>query len=821
MKHQDLINKMTLEEKASLLSGFDFWRTKEINRLGIPGVFMADGPHGLRKQAGSGDQLGLNASIPATCFPTAATMANSWDDKLVERIGALLGEEANAQDVQILLGPGLNIKRSLLCGRNFEYYSEDPYLSGKMAAGFIRGFQSKGGATTPKHFAANSQELLRMASDSVLDERTFREIYLTGFEIAIKEGKSKGIMSSYNKINGIYANENEELLQKILRDEWGFEGFVVSDWGGSNDHIQGVAAGAHLEMPTTGGDSDRELVEAVRDGKISESLLDKRVDELLSVVLELSENYKTKQTKDFDKHMHHHAAQEAAEQSAVLLKNEESILPLKNGTKVAVIGDFARTPRYQGAGSSVVNCTRLDNTLGCIGQTPLHLEGYAQGYDRSGSMDDTMIQEAVELAKKAEVVLVYVGLTEISESEGLDREDLTIPDNQVALLSALHRANPNIVAVISGGAAIEMQWEDYCKGILHGYLAGQAGAMAMLRILTGEVCPSGKLGETYPLSYEDVPNKNYYPGNERTAEYREGIYIGYRYYDTVGTNVRYPFGYGLSYTEFSYSDLSVDQNGVIFTITNTGKVKGAEIAQLYVGLEKSHIFRAAKELKGFSKVELEPGESKSVTIPFDDKTFRYFDVETGRFETETGEYSIMIGASSRDIRLNSSFQVSGKSTEGIYNRLLLENYFTGNITKVTDQEFETLLGHTLPPANWDRSRPLERNDALSQMFYAKSPIARFAYHILTGIKDRSIAKGKPNLNILFIYNMPFRGIAKMTGGAMNMEMVDGLLVMINGHFFKGMGQLIGGFFRMGKAKKEMAQKLSMAGKNKSLGNEES
>ncbi len=813
MKHQELISKMTLEEKVSLLSGFDFWKSKEISRLGVPGVFMADGPHGLRKQAGSGDQLGLNASIPATCFPTAATMANSWDERLVEQVGELLGDEANAQDVHILLGPGLNIKRSPLCGRNFEYYSEDPYLSGKMAAGFIRGFQSKGGATTPKHFAVNSQELLRMASDSVLDERTLREIYLTAFEIAVKEGKSKGIMSSYNMINGIYANENEELLQKILRDEWGFEGFVVSDWGGSNDHVKGVAAGAHLEMPTTGGDSDRELAHAVRNGELSEDLLDLRVDEFLTVVLELAENHKKNKKQDFDKHMHHHAAQSAAEQSAVLLKNEEKILPLAAGTRVAVVGDFAKMPRYQGAGSSVVNCTRLDDTLGCIGQTSLQMQGFAQGYNRSGSMDDTLISEAVELAKKAEVVLVYVGLTEISESEGLDRGDLTIPDNQVALLSAIHRVNPNIVAIISGGAVIEMQWEDYCKGILHGYLAGQAGAMAILRLLTGEVCPSGKLSETYPFSYEDVPNRKYYPGNERTAEYREGIFIGYRYYDTVDAGVRYPFGYGLSYTEFEYANLAITDTGVSFTITNTGNVEGAEIAQLYIGLDYSHVFRSKKELKGFSKVVLKPGERKEVTIAFDDKSFRYFDISTGAFEIETGEYSIMIGASSRDIRLNGKTSVSGKETRGLYNMVELASYFSGQVANVSELEFETLLGRKVPQSKWDRTRPLQRNDALSQMFYAKSPIARLAYKVMTGIKNKSIAKGKPNLNILFVYNMPFRGIAKMTGGAMNLDMVDGLLEMINGHFFRGIGHLLKALGTMRRSNKEMEQKLSMAGKS--------
>ena len=801
---------MTIEEKASLLSGFDFWQSKEVKRLEIPCFSMADGPHGVRKQVGEGDQLGLNPSKPATCFPTAATVANSWDEKLVEQIGETLGDEANAQNVNMLLGPGVNIKRSPLCGRNFEYYSEDPYLAGKMAAGFIRGFQSKGGATTPKHFAANSQEYLRMSSDSVLDERTLREIYLTAFEIAIKEGKSKGIMSSYNKINGTYANENEHLLQEILRDEWGFQGIVVSDWGGSNDHVDGVRAGAHLEMPTTGTDSDRELVRAVKEGLLSEELLDRRVDEFLTVAFDISKT--ADGNGKFDETIHHKIAQKAAEASIVLLKNEDKILPLGQNTKVAVIGDFAKNPRYQGAGSSVVNCTKLDNTIDCMQIVPLDMVGYAQGYIRTGEENDTLREEAVALAKKAEVVLLYIGLDEISESEGLDRAHLRIPGNQISLLSAVCSVNKNVIAVMSGGASIEMPWADSCKAIVHGYLSGQAGALAMLRILTGEVCPSGKLSETYAYHFEDMPNASSFPGKERLAEYREGIFVGYRYYDTAEIAVRYPFGFGLSYTSFSYSDLKITPEEVAFTLTNTGAVEGAEIAQLYISALNSQMFRAKKELKGFQKVFLKPGESRRLSIKLDDKAFRYFNVLTNQFEIESGAYELCVGASSQDIRLKDVCQIQGTMAPIPYSKEMLPSYYSGHVTNVSDEEFKRLLGREIPDALWDRTKPLGREDMISQMFYAKSGLARFVYKVLTDIKDRSIAKGKPDLNILFIYHMPFRGIAKMTGGAVNMEMVDALLVVINGHFFKGIVQLFGAMNRMKKANKDTRKKLAEAGK---------
>ena len=799
MKHEDLIKQMTLEEKCYLLSGKDFWQTRGVQRLGVPNMTLSDGPHGIRKQEGAGDQLGLNGSLPATCYPTAAAIANSWDPALGEEIGEHLGTEAASQGVCVLLGPGLNIKRSPFCGRNFEYFSEDPYLAGKMAAGYVRGIQKNGVSACPKHFAANSQELRRMASDSVMDERTLREIYLTGFEIAVKEGGAKSIMSSYNRINGVYANENEHLLQEILRDQWGFDGFVVSDWGASNDHTAGVAAGSHLEMPTTGGDSDLELVEAVKSGRLSQELLDRRVDELLDVILSTTKSVKPLEGKPFDVEKHHAMAAKASEQSIVLLKNENNILPLKKGTKVAVIGEFAQKARYQGAGSSVVNPTRLDHAMDVIKNFDLDVAGFEPGYPRSGKGDPAMQAKAVELAKKADVVLLYIGLDEISESEGLDRAHMRLPQSQVDLIEAAAAVNSNIVAVMSAGSAVEMPWLDKCRALVHGYLCGQAGASSVLKVIMGEVNPSGKLAETYPVKYEDVSSAPYFPAKERTAEYREGLYVGYRYFETANVPVLFPFGFGLSYTNFEYSDLTVSDKAATFTLKNTGKLDGAEVVQLYVSKTDGEVFRPAKELKGFAKVFLKAGESRKVTIQLDDKAFRYFNVNTNKFEIEGGQWNILIGASAADIKLSGTVSVTGTGAKSPYDKARFAKYFSGDIKNISDGEFEALLGRPIPDGYW--SGTLDMNDAICQLYYAKSGLARFVYKIMTNMLNKSIAKGEPDLNITFIYNMPFRGIAKMAGGMCTMEMAEGILTICNGHFFKGLGRVIGGFFRSGKKRK--------------------
>lgn len=805
MKHQELLNQMTLQEKASFLSGKNVWQTREYPRLNIPSISCADGPHGIRKQAGAGDHLGLNASVPATCFPTAAAIANSWDEKLGEMIGQALGEEAVEQGVDVLLGPGLNIKRSPLCGRNFEYFSEDPYQAGKMAASYVKGIQGKGVYACPKHFAVNSQELRRMAMNSVLDERTLREIYLTGFEIAVKEGGAKSIMTSYNEINGVYANENKHLLADILRKEWGFDGIVITDWGGSNDHVKGVAAGSNLEMPAPGLDSARMIVKAIEEKTLTMEELDHCVDDLLDAALTLSDNAK-KHTYHYEESEHHNLARKAAAESAVLLKNTDNILPLAPGSKVAVIGDFAIEPRYQGAGSSMVNATYLETMEKSIGKYELQVMGINRGYKRTGEEDAALKKEALDLAATADVVIYCFGLDELSESEGMDRTHMRIPQNQIELLQAIVQINDNVVGLLSAGAAIEMPWHYCCKAILHGYLSGQAGASAMLDIITGKVNPSGRLAETYPIKYEDTPAFRYFPGSQRNSEYRESLYVGYRYYDTSKVRVQYPFGYGLSYTTFAYSDLTVDPSGAEFTLTNTGSCDGAEVAQLYVGMEGGKVFRPEKELKGFAKVFLKAGESRKVRIEFDDKTFRYWNVQTNQWETEAGDYRVMIGASVADIKLEATTPVSGTTEEVPYSREGMPSYYSGLIHEVEEKEFETLLGTPVPDGKW--SGELGVNDAICQMYYAKSGLARFIYKILTGMKKKSEAKGKPDLNILFIYNMPFRGIAKMTNGAVSMRMVQGMVTVVNGHFFKGMKMIIGGFFANAKANKAYESELS-------------
>lgn len=788
MKAHEQIKKLSLEEKAALLQGKTVWTTYAFEHADIPEIFLSDGPHGLRKQSGSADHLGLNASIPATCFPTAAGMANSWNVELAEELGYALGEEAAANDVHVVLGPGLNIKRNPLCGRNFEYFSEDPYLAGKMAAAYIKGIQANGVAACPKHFAVNSQELRRMAMNAVLDERTLREIYLTGFEIAVKEGRAKAIMSAYNMVNGTYANENSHLLTDILRNEWGFDGFVVTDWGADNDHTEGVKAGSNLVMPAPGADCALGLIQDVKDGKIDESVLDERLVELLGVIHSTSEAV-AKAPKSFDADAHHKIAQRCAAESIVLLEND-GVLPLATDTKVALIGDFAKTPRYQGAGSSQVNPTKLDDLYDCLVAAGVDIVAYAQGFDRRNpTPDQKLIAEAAEVAKKADTVLLCVGLDEILESEGMDRLHMELSTSQQALIKAVCEVNRNVILVLSGGAPFVMPEQATYRAAIHGYLGGQAGAGAMADAILGKINPSGKLNESWPLCLEDVSSNPYFPSKERTAEYREGLYVGYRYFESAGVPVRYPFGYGLSYTGFAYSDIEVTPTGVSFTVTNTGTRAGAEIAQLYVCCKNGSVYRPKKELKGFSKVFLESGESQRVTIAFDDKTFRYFDTESNAWEIEDADYEICIAKNAIDTVLSATLHVAGKKTS----QNAPTCYKNADIKAVTDADFEALLGHTVPDGKW--SGEIEENDALCQLYYAKGAFARFLYRVLTSLKNKAEAKGKPDLNILFIYNMPIRAIAKFSNGLVSKKMTEDILFMINGHFWRGLGRLIVDFFK--------------------------
>ncbi len=794
MRHEDLIKQMTLDEKCAFLSGKTTWLTHDIERLGIPSMMLSDGPSGLRKQAGAGDHLGLNASTKAACIPSASTVANGWSPEIAEKMGAIIGADAREQGVQVLLGPGLNTKRSTLCGRSFEYYSEDPYLAGKLAAGFIRGVQSNGVSACAKHFAVNSQELLRMHSDSVMDERTLRELYLTNFEIAVREGQPHCVMTSYNRLNGTYTNENAHLYG-ILRGEWGYDGMVVTDWGGSNDYTEGVRQGMNLEMPAAGPDSALQLKAALEKGEISQEIVDRRVDELLDVVLTMTA---AEPVKAPDADGSHAAIREAAEKCTVLLKNDNGILPLKKETRVAVIGDFAATARYQGAGSSMVNARRVDETLPLLKNYFPAQVGFARGFERLDRKNAELEKEALDLAKQAEVVLLYIGLPEGFETEGLDRTHMHLPENQVDLIEKLSQVNPHIVAVMQCGSAVEMPWIDRCEALVYGGLGGEAAADAMLRVLSGEANPGGKLAETFPLLYSDTPVSRYYPGSEATSEYREGIYVGYRYFATAKKPVRFPFGFGLSYTKFEYGSLAVSDDGVTFTVTNAGERDGDEVAQLYVSLPGAKIFRPAMELKGFVRVSLKAGETKKVAIPFDGYTFRYFNVQSNAFEVEGGQYDIMVGASSEDIRLRATWQVKGTGKQNPYAAPAFDCYKKCDLDEVPDSAFQALLGRRIPDHTWDKKQPLGMNDTVRQMFYAKNPLARGLYKILSGKVDKAIENGKPDLNLLFIYNIPFRGMGKMMGGMVTMKMAEDMLLMCNGHFFKGCGRLIRDFIKRPK-----------------------
>ena len=774
MKYRELIDKMTLEEKAGLTSGMDFWHTKPIPRLGIPSMLLSDGPHGLRKQEWQSDHLGMHKSVPATCFPTAASLANSWDTDMIERLGRALGLEAASEGISVLLGPGCNIKRNPLCGRNFEYFSEDPYLSGKSAAALIRGVQSNGISACVKHFAANSQELRRMSNDSVVDERTLREIYLPSFEMAVKEGGVKCVMTSYNRLNGEYTNENTHLLQDILYGEWGYDGMVVTDWGGNNDRVKALVAGDNLEMPYSGGDTDRYVAQAVRDGVISEELLDERVDKILDMIFTTRKAF---DYKHYDKAEHHRLAAGFAEETAVLLKND-GILPLRSGS-VAVIGDFAKTPRYQGAGSSLVNSTRVDNALDALRAEGVRIVGFEPGYRRGGGRSSRLCAKACELAMRAETVLLFLGLDEGGEAEGIDRSDMRLPENQLELLTALSAVSRNIVVILSCGGAVEMPWQDRARAVVHGFLGGQAGATAMARLLTGKANFSGKLSETIPLRYEDMPSAPYYPGREKTSEYREGLFVGYRYFDTAQKPVLYPFGYGLSYTQFRYSDLKIDGDTVSFSVENTGKMSGAEVAQLYIAPRTNGTFRPAQELKGFVRITLAPNEKKRAEITLTDRSFALWSTKHNDWVVESGEYEILVGASSRDIRLHGTVTRKG-ITEKLYDSPELAPYYTGDVMAVPDAAFEALLGRPIPQRNWDREAPFGFNDCVSQGEYLRGGLGKAIYNGVRLVRNGLLLCGKKMAanNFMYILDVPYRNIARMTG-IFNDEQVYALLKVVN------------------------------------------
>ncbi|WP_150275076.1 glycoside hydrolase family 3 C-terminal domain-containing protein [Paenibacillus tepidiphilus] len=666
---KQLLSQMTLEEKAGLCSGLDFWHTKGIERLGIPSVMVTDGPHGLRKQQEGGDHLGLNDSVPATCFPSAAGLASSWDRELITRVGEALGAECQAENVAVLLGPGNNIKRSPLNGRNFEYFSEDPYLAGELAASHIQGVQSQGVGTSLKHFAANNQEHRRMSTDAVIDERTLREIYLASFEGPVKQSQPWSVMCSYNRVNGVYASESDYLLNRILREEWGFEGFVVSDWGAVNERVQALQAGLELEMPSSAGIGDAKIVQAVESGELAVKTLDLAVERLLTFIFKSVESRKNGAT--FDKETHHRLAREVARDSMVLLKNENGILPLQKNGRLAIIGEFAKNPRYQGGGSSHVNPTQLDDAFAEMQAAAggVSLE-YAQGYELgSDGVNDALQQAAADAAARADAAVLFLGLPDRYESEGYDRSHLSLPENHIALLAAVAAVQSNVVVVLSNGAPVEMPWLPQTKAVLEGYLGGQAFGGAVADLLFGAVSPSGKLAETFPVKLSDNPSFLNFPGEGDRVEYREGLFVGYRYYDKKQIEPLFPFGFGLSYTKFEYSGLKLTKQRILdsetvqvsLTVKNTGDTAGKEIVQLYVSDVESSVIRPLQELKGFAKLALEPGEAREVTFTLDKRSFAYYNTALGDWHVESGVFRIAAGASSRDIRLSTELVVESQT----------------------------------------------------------------------------------------------------------------------------------------------------------------
>ncbi|WP_315093128.1 glycoside hydrolase family 3 C-terminal domain-containing protein [uncultured Cellulomonas sp.] len=665
---EHVLAQLTLEEKASLTSGSDFWHTQGVQRAGVPAVMVTDGPHGLRKQPEEADHLGLGNSVPATCFPTAAALGSSWDVGLVTRVGEALGRETRANDVAVLLGPGVNIKRTPLCGRNFEYVSEDPVVAGELGTAIVRGIQSQGVGTSLKHFAANNQESDRMRVSAEVDERTLREIYLPAFERVVKNAQPWTVMCAYNKVNGTYASENHWLLTEVLRDEWAFEGLVVSDWGAVHDRVPALAAGLDLQMPAAGPRPDEEVVAAVRDGSLDEAVLDVAARRVLDLIAKALPGIEADDSFDVD--AHHELAREAAAAGSVLLKNEGGLLPLASTEGVAVIGEFARTPRYQGAGSSQVNPTRLDaplDALRAVGEV-----AFAAGFTIAGGPagDDAALQaEAVSVARTASTVVAFLGLPGPDESEGYDRPRLGLPDNQVALLRAVAEVNPRVVVVLANGSAVSMtDWRDLAPAILETWLGGQAGGSAVADLLLGVRSPSGRLTETIPHRIEDTPAFGSFPGEAGVVRYGEGVLVGYRWYDTRAMDVAYPFGHGLSYTTFGYSDVTATAEGtdvtVTATITNTGSAAGAEVVQVYVRDPQASVLRPTRELKAFTKVALEPGESRAVSFTLGARDLSYWHPGLHRWVVEGGQFVIEVGASSRDLRGSVSLEIEGEPLWG-------------------------------------------------------------------------------------------------------------------------------------------------------------
>ncbi len=775
MDIENVLKQMTLEDKIALCSGKNFWETKGFEKYGIDAMFMCDGPHGLRKQENLADMLGVNDSRPATCFPAEVTTAGSWDPELVLEIGAAIGEEACEQRVGLVLGPCANLKRNPLCGRNFEYFSEDPYLSGKLAAGFIRGMEAQGIGTSLKHFAANSQEYCRFTSDSVMDERTLRETYLTAFEIAVKEGKPSTVMCAYPKLNGVHCSDNKTLLTDILRSEWGFDGMVVTDWGAMNDRIEGFRAGCDLNMPGGSEYMEKEVAQAVKDGTLPESCVDDSARRVLRLISRAAETLSEKSSCDYD--AHHALAKRAAIEGAVLLKNEDGILPLKKNAKLAVIGAMADKLRYQGAGSSHINPVRLTRALDYLPDAV-----YASGCDERGDTNEALLAEARTAAENAEIAVVFAGLPDRYESEGFDRDDMKLPEGHLKLLETVTKANSNTVVVLLSGSVVECPWADDVKAILYMGLPGQAGGEAIAELLYGNANPCGKLAESWPYSYADVPSAEIYC-KSADALYEEGLYVGYRYYDKANVPVRWPFGYGLSYTEFSYSDLTVDGDAVSVTVKNIGKCAGAEVVQLYVAAPQDGLHRPLRELRGFRKVFLQPGEAQTVTFILTDRSFA---VWQDGWRVSAGSYCVSIGG------LSAQIEKSGEELSvPVWQRGSWYEHCAG---KPDMASFEAALGRKYTPPVLKKGSFTMENTVMEMKDHS------LVMKIMFKATERVIAKGyggkadyeNPDFRMQLASSAgaPLRSM-QISGGIKG-GVLPGMLEIANGHFFRGIWTMITG-----------------------------
>ncbi len=788
MKHSEIVSKMTLEQKAEFVSGLNYWYLHSAPELGLPSIMMTDGPNGLRKQNTEKrpEGIGLGNSVPSTCFPPAVTSSCSWDEDLLRLEGEAIAEECLQERVSVILGPGTNIKRSPVCGRNFEYFSEDPLLAGKCSAALVNGVQSKGVGTSLKHFACNSQEAFRMVIDEIIDERALRELYLTAFEICVKEAKPWTVMNSYNRINGIYSSQNKWLQEKVLREEWGFDGLIVTDWGSSVDRVPGLKCGTDLEMPSSGTLNKKKIIETVKNGELDEKMLAKAVDNIAELILKSKPALEKKHTFDID--THHKVAQKIAEESMVLLKNDDNILPLKKGQKVAVIGEMAKFPRFQGAGTSVVNPTKLDNAYDELLKLGVNIS-YSQGYDKSKDIvNNNLVKEAVKNAKNADIAIVFAGLTEEFEAEGYDRKNIEMPNCHNYLISEVAKANSNTVVVLAGGSVIHMPWIDEVKALLNSGLGGQAGGSAVARILTGKVNPSGKTSETYPLSFSDNPTYGNYPGGPVTSEHRESVYIGYRYYDTANKDVLFSFGYGLSYTTFEYSDIKLSSNiikdtdtvKISFKIKNTGNVDGAEITQIYVSDKESTIYRPVKELRAFKKVFLKAGKEKEVSVELSKRAFAFWNININDWMVETGEFDILVGTSSRDIKLSKTITVESTDIAEIPDyRETAPAYYTADINNMNGSQFEAIYGKSMPSPEIDRTKRIDIYCCINDAKYTKwgGKIAKLIKFIMT--KMGSAENGDGTMLAAMATQIPIRNFVQMSMGVFSPKMAEGLLNILN------------------------------------------